>query len=205
MANTIKHRKQSVLASAGYDVDVPQWNDSHILDGGTNGQVLIRDNTASDGWNWAATGSAGAPLVSPAFSGVPTAPTAAVNTNTTQLATTAFVFAMINLSPVTVAPIDASGAGLVLGGQIQYVRLGRMVFFTFGTTWPANSNGNVAIVSGLPYASIVQSAGALGYSEVAAAERIFIQVNQAYFQMVPNQTNAQMSGKTIIGSGFYFV
>jgi hypothetical protein len=32
-----------------------------------------------------------APLVSPGFSGVPTAPTATAGTNTTQLATTAFV------------------------------------------------------------------------------------------------------------------
>jgi hypothetical protein len=36
-----------------------------------------------------------APLASPALSGVPTAPTAAVNTNTTQIATTAFVVAQI--------------------------------------------------------------------------------------------------------------
>lgn len=35
----------------------------------------------------------GAPLNSPAFTGTPTAPTAAVATNTTQLATTAFVSA----------------------------------------------------------------------------------------------------------------
>lgn len=32
-----------------------------------------------------------APLASPAFTGTPTAPTAAVGTNTTQIATTAFV------------------------------------------------------------------------------------------------------------------
>ena len=36
-----------------------------------------------------------APLASPALTGTPTAPTAAVNTNTTQLATTAFVIAQI--------------------------------------------------------------------------------------------------------------
>ncbi len=35
----------------------------------------------------------GAPLVSPAFTGIPTAPTASFGTNTTQLATTAFVYA----------------------------------------------------------------------------------------------------------------
>jgi hypothetical protein len=40
--------------------------------------------------------AAGAPLDSPAFTGVPTAPTAAAGTNTTQLATTAFVQAVKN-------------------------------------------------------------------------------------------------------------
>lgn len=39
--------------------------------------------------------AAKAPLASPALSGVPTAPTAAANTNTTQLATTAFVVAQV--------------------------------------------------------------------------------------------------------------
>ena len=41
------------------------------------------------------TGAGGALLLSPAFSGVPTGPTAAVSTSTTQLATTAFVQAAI--------------------------------------------------------------------------------------------------------------
>jgi hypothetical protein len=46
------------------------------------------------------TGAGGAPVASPAFTGVPTAPTAALNTSTTQVATTAFVVAEINsISP----------------------------------------------------------------------------------------------------------
>jgi hypothetical protein len=40
-------------------------------------------------------GSGGAPLNSPAFTGTPTAPTAAPGTNTTQIATTAFVTAAV--------------------------------------------------------------------------------------------------------------
>lgn len=40
-----------------------------------------------------------APLASPAFTGVPTAPTAAAGTDTTQLATTAFVKAAVAASP----------------------------------------------------------------------------------------------------------
>jgi hypothetical protein len=46
-------------------------------------------------------GVGGAPLNSPNFTGVPTAPTAAPGTNTTQLATTAFVMAAISAGGVT--------------------------------------------------------------------------------------------------------
>src|SRR5262245_6876911 len=49
---TIKHRKQTALPSAGYDVDVPQWNDSEVMAGGTAGQVCTRDTTQADGWGW---------------------------------------------------------------------------------------------------------------------------------------------------------
>lgn len=51
-------------------------------------------------------GGGGAPLDSPAFTGVPTAPTAAPLTSTTQLATTAFVVAAV------AALVDASPAAL---------------------------------------------------------------------------------------------
>ena len=47
-----------------------------------------------------------APLASPALSGVPTAPTAPVNTNTTQIATTAFVVAQIAANGGADAAID---------------------------------------------------------------------------------------------------
>ena len=43
-----------------------------------------------------------APLASPALTGVPTAPTAAAGTNTTQLATTAFVAAIPSTSVIEV-------------------------------------------------------------------------------------------------------
>lgn len=43
-----------------------------------------------------------APLASPALTGVPTAPTAAAGTNTTQLATTAFVAAVPSTSVIEV-------------------------------------------------------------------------------------------------------
>lgn len=54
----------------------------------------------------------GAPLESPAFTGTPTAPTAAVGTNTTQIATTAYVKAEIAAN-TTMSPLVAS---IIFGG-----------------------------------------------------------------------------------------
>lgn len=47
---------------------------------------------------------------SPAFTGIPTAPTAALDTNTTQLATTAFVIQQSSNNIVTVTGLDGTGA-----------------------------------------------------------------------------------------------
>jgi hypothetical protein len=55
---------------------------------------------------------AAAPRASPTLTGVPAGPTAAVSTNTTQLATTAFVLANIPASPVK-AWVNFNGSGVV--------------------------------------------------------------------------------------------
>jgi len=57
---------------------------------GANGTVLAADSSATNGVAWSA---AFATLASPALTGTPTAPTAAVSTNTTQVATTEYVMA----------------------------------------------------------------------------------------------------------------
>ena len=57
---------------------------------GSNGAVLAADSSATNGVAWSA---AYATLASPALTGTPTAPTAAVSTNTTQVATTEYVMA----------------------------------------------------------------------------------------------------------------
>jgi hypothetical protein len=59
----------------------------------------------------ASSGASKAPLASPAFTGTPTAPTAAVDTNTTQLATTAFVIGQATgVTPSAVATTASTGA-----------------------------------------------------------------------------------------------
>jgi hypothetical protein len=57
------------------------------------------------------TSAGGAVLASPAFTGTPTAPTAAQNTNTTQLATTAFVLGQASSTTPSMAGTAAVGTG----------------------------------------------------------------------------------------------
>lgn len=59
-----------------------------------------------------------APLVSPALTGTPTAPTASVNTNTTQVATTAFVVGQASLT-ATIPLGNGTGTG---GTSLRYSR-----------------------------------------------------------------------------------
>jgi Collagen triple helix repeat (20 copies) len=51
---TIKHRHQSLLPNGTADIDVAEWNDSLVVAGGTDGDVLVRDAAAPDGWVFAA-------------------------------------------------------------------------------------------------------------------------------------------------------
>lgn len=128
---TIKHRHQSVLPEGASDVDVSEWNDSEILAGGTNGDVVTRDTTQGDGWGWSPLAGVYAPLASPALAGVPTAPTAAPGTSTTQVATTAFVTAAVPAAPVWV-PVAYSAANFVgAGGMTWTVDAGDHVRFSY--------------------------------------------------------------------------
>lgn len=69
--------------------------------------ITIAANSATGSWYVV---SSGAPLIGPAFTGAPTAPTAAVGTNTSQLATTAFVNAEIANDAAPIAHVGSTGA-----------------------------------------------------------------------------------------------
>lgn len=92
--------------------------------GGTSGTVtlslavpvsVINGGTGATTATGALTSLGAAPINAPNFTGIPTAPTAAVSTNTTQLATTAFVMAQVAASTSGVSSVTA-GAGLAGGG-----------------------------------------------------------------------------------------
>lgn len=105
-----------------YEYD-PNWNFYKCLTGTKSGAVLV-GNINGNGWN------SGAQLT-----GAPTAPTAAVGTNTTQIATTAFVHSAI---PTNVSSFT-NDAGYLTQHQslVGYVK-------TVNNTAP-DSNGNVTI------------------------------------------------------------
>ena len=92
-------------------------------------------------------------LISPAFSGTPTAPTAAVNTNTTQIATTAFVTAQI-----------ADDAPTKTGGGAT----GTWAVSITGNAATA-SNGGVTSVNGMTGAVSIASAGSPSTAQVLSA------------------------------------
>lgn len=109
-----------------YEYD-PSWNFYKCTTGTKSGAVLI-GNINGNGWNGGAR-----------LSGTPTAPTAAVGTNTTQIATTAFVHSAI---PANVSSFT-NDAGYLTQHQslVGYVK-------SVNNTKP-DSNGNVTItVSG---------------------------------------------------------
>jgi hypothetical protein len=94
-----------------------------------------------------------APLASPALTGVPTAPTATVGTNTTQLATTAFVIANAGSSPLLTATVNISSAQILasfttpvtlLAGIAGKVIIPRQILFNY-------------IHGGTPYAGTAQA------------------------------------------------
>lgn len=88
-----------------------------LLTGALYWNTTSNEMRAWSGSAWIVTYTpAGAPLNSPAFTGTPTAPTAAVDTNTTQLATTAFVIGQAS----AVAP-SMNGTAAV-GTSLRYAR-----------------------------------------------------------------------------------
>lgn len=74
--------------------------------------ALTERETQDIAWGVGKTSSPWAPLISPALTGTPTAPTAAAGTNTTQIATTAFVNAEI----VADRPFEATAANIKMDG-----------------------------------------------------------------------------------------
>ena len=125
----------------------------------TAGKILVDDNTVNGATNLSAYATtsalttglvAKAPLASPTFTGTPAAPTAAVGTNTTQVATTAFVTAATAGSGGFEAVADGAitaGTAVTLEaatGKVKQVQSALSFYPSIGThlTMTAQYGGN---------------------------------------------------------------
>lgn len=116
----------------------------------TTGEILRWNGTA---WVNATLAEAGiAPVASPALTGTPTAPTAAAGTNTTQVATTAFVQSAVSTSSTTFASAAENAAGTVqnkavdpLGIREAFNATGSAPVFACRAWVNFNGTGTVAI------------------------------------------------------------
>lgn len=93
-----------------------------------------------------------ATLASPTFTGTPAAPTAAVDTNTTQLATTAMVLAQA----AAATPLVEAGAGAV-GSSTRFAR-GDHVHPAAAAATPQQPQGRLTLQTVVPVMSTTQSA-----------------------------------------------
>lgn len=172
MAAVVTHRKVSGKPASSdlSKIGGPDWNDTHVITGLEN-----VDNT-SDANKPVSTAQAAAdalkaPLASPALTGTPTAPTAAAATNTTQLATTAFVqaavAALINGAPGALDTLkeladaindDASFAATVTAALALKAPLISPAFTTPNLGTP--SAGVLTNATGLPVSTGISGLGA---------------------------------------------
>lgn len=106
--------------------------------------------------------SSRAPLASPAFTGTPTAPTAASGTNTTQIATTAFVMT---------AAFNAAAASVPSGSYMIFVQTAAPTGWTKQTT---HDNKALRIVSGT-----ASSGGSVAFTSAFASQGISGTVSSA--------------------------
>jgi hypothetical protein len=108
-------------------------------------------NTAAQGNDSRITGAA--PIASPAFTGIPSAPTASVGTNTTQIATTAYVQSQGFVNALSYPTATNSTLGLVSVGSGLTVSSGA-VAVAYGTSSSTAAIGNDSrILNAAPTAS----------------------------------------------------
>jgi hypothetical protein len=216
-SGTIKHRHQSALPTGTSDVDVPQWNDSEVMAGGTNGDACVRDTTKADGWGWTPLGIY-APLNAPAFTGVPTAPTAAAGTNTTQLATTAFVTTAA-AAPVWTAVAYSAANFVGTGGMTWTVDSGDQVRFSYllvgktmtvsfwfnSTSLTGTATNEIRITIPGGKASAAYSAGIAWLNNPGSLAGIInAPAGQTYLQIYKiDQSNYTLSTNTFLLSGTF--
>ena len=134
---TVRNRTANIAqikTASGTAFDCPALSDSYLV---CNGSNVVAGRSITDGANTIT--SLAAPFASPAFTGVPTAPTASPGTNTTQLATTAFV-QVIAATQITLQQVYPVGSVYINASNIT----SPATLLGFGT-WSAIGAGRVVL------------------------------------------------------------
>jgi microcystin-dependent protein len=127
--------------AAGTSVEIPQSSQRTVYSDGTN--IRFSDDQT----------------VSPAFTGIPTAPTASVGTNTTQIATTAFVNAEIANDAPSKTGTGASGTWNISITGTAAGSPGQVSTFAMNTAPSGWLKANGAAVSRTTYATLFAAIG----------------------------------------------
>lgn len=98
-----------------------------------------------------------APIASPTFTGAPTAPTAAPGTNTTQIATTAFVQGNSSSGIYTPTLTNTTNITSSTLNKAVYTKIGDIVTVTVGYSATPTASGNCVITLPLPIARSVST------------------------------------------------
>ena len=147
--------------------------------------LLKQRNSANSAWitigTMASTNLGLATLASPTFTGTPAAPTAAAATNTTQLATTAFV--QQELGGVgawtTYTPTVTSASGTLTSASAtgRYKIIGtKLVAVQTLTTITTNGTGATAIRNTLPFTAAAAQFTLSGYESGSTGKAIGVQI-----------------------------
>ena len=149
--------------------------------------------------SWGATYKDAAPLVSPTFTGNPKAPTATTGTNTTQIATTAFVQQEINSAASSTVPLVDAGSGSA-GTASTFSRNDHQHPYPdiihIGSDAPTNTDIEFWLDTDEPGDTPVLSVnGQTGAVNLDADDVSAV----AYFKIVPGNTDLN----DVITSGFY--
>lgn len=134
----------------------------------------------------------GAPAASPTFTGTPAAPTATAGTNTTQIATTAFVTAAVTASTIPVpVPVAQGGTGQTSLGN-GFITANAGVVGSLPSPLPVanGGTGNAAPTAGLmlapgaggPMSSLTYTTGSITLSDTSGAG--LGQIGTAYYTKI---------------------
>ena len=212
------------VGGAGRSNATPNLNDGNVFIGNASNQAAARALQIADTTGLQTALDGKAPLASPALTGTPTAPTAASNTNTNQVATTAYVQGeltdLIGGAPGALDTLnelaaaindDASYASTVtsaLGGKVatssnQALSTAANAMTASGSTITLNRGDGTTDTVTVPDTNTTYSVGDGGLSEINFTSADHSKLNGIEAGATGDQTAAEIltAIKTVDGSG----